>query len=462
MAKTNPTLHYSLFGWESLDEFAHLHTLRMVIKIMPDEKLAATLERRRKGGRKDWPVAAMLNAFYAMLVLQYRSVECLRRNLANNPTLMRVCGFAAEADANGHMRVPSKSTFSRFFQLLMQEQDAVMELFYDNRERLMERCPDFGASLGFDGKKLHSYSTGRTRADGTCSDPDAAWGCHEYRGTGLDGKSWCKTVKWFGFKLHLVADTRYELPVDFRVEAAGVSETPVCREMMAEVLSNSPAGERCVDFVADRGLDDDQLRRQLHECGVTPLIEARRMWRDQPVGEFKQPTRALFEDRVDTIVYTEFGSVHCVCPQSGEVRRMIYAGFENDRQTLKYRCPAVEYGLHCAGRRDCHRMGGLSPKAKQRVVRIKVDDGKHPMRTFGPCPRSTRKWKQAQVRRNALERINARVARDFMLDDHFIRGKAAMHLRIAGSMAVMLAIALGCLEKNKPDKMRSLVTSLAA
>ena len=149
-------------------------------------------------------------------------------------------------------------------------------------------------------------------------------------------------MTWFGFKLHLVADTRYELPVDFRVEAAGVSETPVCREMMAEVLSNSPAGERCVDFVADRGLDDDQLRRQLHECGVTPLIEARRMWRDQPVSEFKRPTRALRENRVDTIMYTEFGSVRCVCPQSSEVRRMIYAGFEKDRQTLKYRCPAVE------------------------------------------------------------------------------------------------------------------------
>ena len=29
--------------------------------------------------------------------------------------------------------------------------------------------------------------------------------------------------------------------------------------------------------------------------------------------------------------------------------------------------------------------------------------------------------------------------------------------RCAGSMAVMMAIAEGCLEKNKPDKMRSLV-----
>ena len=160
MAKTNPTLHYSLFSWDSLDEFAHLDTLRKVIEIMPDEKLVATLERRRKGGRKDWPVGAMLNAFYAMLVLQYRSVECLRRNLAINPTLMRVCGFPPMPDRNGYMQVPSKSTFSRFLKLLLQEQDAVMELFYSNRERLMELCPNFEASLGFDGKKLHSYLTG--------------------------------------------------------------------------------------------------------------------------------------------------------------------------------------------------------------------------------------------------------------------------------------------------------------
>ena len=71
-----------------------------------------------------------------------------------------------------------------------------------------------------------------------------------------------------------------------------------------------------------------------------------------------------------------------------------------------------------------------------------------------------RKWKQALVQRNALERINACVGRDFLLDDHFLRGKSNMHLHIAGNMAVMLAIAFGRLEKNKPDKMRSLVIPL--
>ena len=108
----------------------------------------------------------MLNAYYAMIVLQYRSVESLRRNLAANPTLMRVCGFLMKANKKGNIRVPSKSAFSRFMKLLAQlerEHDAMSALFDHNRDRLMEECPDFGTCLGLDGKKLHSYSIGRMR-----------------------------------------------------------------------------------------------------------------------------------------------------------------------------------------------------------------------------------------------------------------------------------------------------------
>ena len=123
---------------------------------------------------------------------------------------------------------------------------------------------------------------------------------------------------------------------------------------------------------------------------------------------------------------------------------------------------AVEYGVHCAVCDECHRTSGLSPNAKQRMVRIKINDGKHPVHIFGPCPHHTRKWKQTIDRRNSLERINTRVGRDFLLDYHFLRGKSAIHLRIAGSMAVMLTIALCRLEKNRLDKMCSLVTPLPA
>ena len=54
-------------------------------------------------------------------------------------------------------------------------------------------------------------------------------------------------------------------------------------------------------------------------------------------------------------------------------------------------------------------------------------------------------WKHTFARRNNLKRINARMEHDIPFDDHFFRGKASMHLRIAGSTAIMLANALGYL-----------------
>ena len=88
------------------------------------------------------------------------------------------------------------------------------------------------------------------------------------------------------------------------------------------------------------------------------------MWKDEPLDEIQQPTRALCDDLLDKMVHTECGKVYCVCSQLGEVCRIVYAGFEKKRQTLKYLCPTVESGLHFADRDECHRMGIISPNAK--------------------------------------------------------------------------------------------------
>jgi hypothetical protein len=84
-------------------------------------------------------------------------------------------------------------------------------------ERLMAALPDFGAHLGYDGKAIDSHSTGRVRRTTTqTSDPDADWGKHETRGIDhKTGKEWIKVKSWFGYGLHLIADTRYETPVAF-------------------------------------------------------------------------------------------------------------------------------------------------------------------------------------------------------------------------------------------------------
>ncbi len=63
--------------------------------------------------------------------------------------------------------------------------------------------------------------------------------------------------------------------------------------------------------------------------------------------------RLLDPDRADNILHSERGEVHCCCPHSGTLRPMAFHGFEADRNTLKYRCPAAAYDLHCAGRKAC-------------------------------------------------------------------------------------------------------------
>ena len=124
MAKNHCKRYCNLIDEAGFDQFAHLDTLQMVIEHMPDAELVENLKARRKGGRQDWPVEAMLNAFYALLVLQYRSMADLQRNLGRNPTLMRICGFELKPNAEKKFRVPSTSALSRFWKLLGQVEGA--------------------------------------------------------------------------------------------------------------------------------------------------------------------------------------------------------------------------------------------------------------------------------------------------------------------------------------------------
>ena len=61
------------------------------------------------------------------VVLLYRSVESLRRNLAVNPTLMKVCGFSLLETS----------------ELAERKHDAMCALLNRNRNQSMEECPDF-------------------------------------------------------------------------------------------------------------------------------------------------------------------------------------------------------------------------------------------------------------------------------------------------------------------------------
>ena len=174
-----------------------------------------------------------------------------------------------------------------------------------------------------------------------------------------------------------------------------------------------------------------------------PVIDTRALWK-------AEPTRPVVGDRPDSFVYDERGRVHCVCPVEGKVREMAFAGFEKDRDTLKYRCPAAAYGCDCAGRKECEALADVGDWG--RTLRVPLDLDR---RIFTPLARSSYAWKTAYARRTAVERFNSRIDRVLGFELHFIRGQAKMQARIDLAFLVYLAMALARVQSDQADLMRS-------
>jgi len=483
----------NLFSWTDIEASSDLDRFTLARDHLPDTRIIQYLEVMRGNGRDDYPVTAMWNALIAGIVFQHPSISSLIRELNRNPALLQVCGFnvlpiqkspLAQITPDPHggrpqvtrgrpcdprYSVPGNASFSRFLNNLIELEEClgiVSDMIPQLREQLMEELPDFGQHLGYDGKAIQSHSTGsQNRQTGETSDPDANWGKHET--VGLDartGKQWKKVKSWFGYGLHLIADTHYEIPVAMHLTPASHSEQKQLRVMIHELMQESPAlAQRCNDFSADRGLDSGTTKALLwDDYGIRPLIDTRLMWREEKKAKDYDPsqpiTRPLYPERVDTIVYTERGSVHCVCPETGEQRDLAFQGFESDRNTLKYRCPAAAYNLECPGREQCHRMGKIKAGQFGRIVRISLKQSDR--RIFTPTPHGSPSWKRGYNGRSALERINNRIDNHFGFEQHFIRGIAKMKTRVGLALAVMMSMALAHVKAGREDQMRSLVQAI--
>lgn len=423
-----------MFGWEEIEELGDLERLRLVIRYMPDEELMRDLESERGNGRDDYPVRGMWNSVLAGVVFQHPSVESLRRELLRNAQIRYLCGLEG---------VPPSWVYSRFLGKLLKREEMIDGIFHRLVEELSEALPGFGSHLAIDGKGISSHARPtkeKKRRDGR-RDTDADFGKKVYRGKFEDGRAWEKVIKWFGYKLHLVVDADYELPVAYEVTRASVSDITRAPVLLEGLKERQPEIiKRCEVFLGDRGYDDTKLITSLwDEYRIKPVIDIRNMWRD---GE---DTRLLKGH--DSVVHDFRGHVYCYCPVTLKRREMAYGGFEENRQCLKYRCPAKQYGIECKGREVCHVRGG---------VRVPLREER---RIFTPIARASYRWGRLYRKRTAVERVNGRLDVSFGFEHHFIRGLAKMKLRCGLALCVMLAMALGRVKEKQKDKIRSLVAA---
>jgi len=225
----------SLFRWQEIEDLRDLERLRLVLGRLPDEPLMRRLEADRGRGRDDYPVRAVWNSLLAGIVFQHPSVESLRRELQRNASLRQACGCDP---LEGMDAVPTAWAYTHFLQSLLAHADRVDAIFDDLVERLRTELPDFGRLLAIDGKALRTHARPR-RKDAPLPpaagrrDTDADFGRKTKHGQHDDGTAcppaggaWEKVTKWFGYRVHLVVDAEYELPVAYEVTKASVGEAP--------------------------------------------------------------------------------------------------------------------------------------------------------------------------------------------------------------------------------------------
>jgi hypothetical protein len=103
-----------------------------------------------------------------------------------------------------------------------------------------------------------------------------------YRGQREDGTLWEKVKSWFGYKLHLIVDANYELPLAFKVTKASEAEMPKAHDLLDEMEERHPDILKMCDYLdADRGYDDGKLITRLWDSyEIKPVIDIRNMWKD--------------------------------------------------------------------------------------------------------------------------------------------------------------------------------------
>ena len=262
-------------------------------------------------------------------------------------------------------------------------------------------------------------------------------GKKEYKGRRPDGTEWTTVKLCFGFKLHVLVDANYELPLAFMVSSAAGSDVVYGKELLEHLKENRPdVLVRAKHFMGDRAYDDTELIRYLKGLGIKAVIDKRDMWRNETEKEVPG---------YKGIYYNERGEVFCYAPKYGERHEMRPNGYDSERDSLRFQCPAKMYGISCSEAETCTHTKNIR-------IPLKTDE-----RIFTQISRTSYKWQDYYNKRTAVERVFSRLDVSFGFEEKKLRGIKRMELLGSMALIVMNAMAVGRVREKTPELMRSLV-----
>lgn len=173
-------------------------------------------------GPKGYEPKNLIYSLIAMQVEKIQSTKDLVAKLNKDPVLRYCCDFKVLG------RVPSESTFSRFLNKLSDSEE-LEQLFHELVIAAKEISIINGEHISIDSTKLNSYEAAKPKKDIIDDDTNHNWGMKK----DTNGNN----IRRFGWKLHILCDSKSELPLDISVTPAGTHDGTVAIPLIAGTIA---------------------------------------------------------------------------------------------------------------------------------------------------------------------------------------------------------------------------------
>jgi len=180
--------------------------LKIVINGLVDNEFRHQLHGTKHQVGAGYLMESLWKAYLLSFILNMDSTNDLLRKLQENPAFADICGFNMDA------RLPSRWTFDRLISTLTLHPEMIERLLDKAVCQLQQKLPGFGVTIAVDSTPVKSHSNPSKKVK---SDSEAGFIVKE----GIPNKIW----KW-GYKLHLLVCTEWELPIACNITLARESD----------------------------------------------------------------------------------------------------------------------------------------------------------------------------------------------------------------------------------------------
>ena len=379
--------------------------LREIFDSVPFQKLVKRLRAYRWTGRPGYNPETILKA---VLVGYYKSIGTLAelaRYLEDHGEIASVCGFRDDEPT------PSRSTFSRFISRLAKHQDLLDECLNIIAEGFRDLLPDFGKVVAIDCTPVTTYSN---PDKDLVSDAEGGWIVKE----GSESKVW-----EFGYRLHLIVDANWELPIAKEVTLAADNEKKATLPLLQKTKGNLPWFKPNA-VAADKAYDKyDHYEFIAKELDAEPIIKHAKHSEYELTGLPTAP----------------------ICPGG---LPMIYRSWDR-KKGLQYECPER------AGRVIC-------PLAEGCTIKITWIRPVRDYRQFGyRIARGSEEWQAFSHKRVACEHVNSRLKETRRLEKHQFRGFERINVHASLAVLAMMAVALSKAKLGQLEEVRVCARKIA-